>query len=148
MLIVVLTAASSAPGQSPPRAATSLEIQSRIQRSTELQRQALQSLSAADQADRLLGNAYAELQGARSAIVINASGAKFPDPIVDINTNRADRALSLLLAARDAIRTNQRNPAPAPDRETGASAGARPYLDVVRTHIEEALRLTSSIVVY
>lgn len=136
-----LAAAFPAAGQS-----SSAEIQTRFQRSAELQRQALQSLTDPGRAERLVGNARAELQSARSAMVIKASGMKFPDPLLEINTKNAAQALSLLQAAHDTLKTSR--PGVARDRETSAPAAASPHLEAVRTHLEQALRLTSSIFVY
>ena len=138
-----LAAAFPAAGQS-----SSADIQTRFQRSAELQRQALQSLTDPGRAERLISNAHAELQSARSAMVIKASGMKFPDPLLEINTRNAGQALSLLQAAHDALKTNRPGVVAAPDRETSAPAAASPHLEAVRTNLEQALRLTSSVFVY
>ncbi len=131
-LILTAALAAAAPAQSAQPGRTPTEIQSRIQRSADLQRQALENLSDPGRAARLIANAHAELRGARSAIVIEGTAAKFKDPLLDLNTQKADKALSLLEAAADALKTNQ------------PGAAAPP---IVRTNLEQALRLTNAIVV-
>ena len=63
-------------------------------------------------------------------MLIKASGAKFPDPLMDLNSEKATEALSLLERAGDALRSNRQSPP------------LHPYLDEVRSNIEQAVRLT------
>jgi phage host-nuclease inhibitor protein Gam len=73
-LMLLLMAAPASSSAQPRR--TSSDIQAQIQRSADLQRQALQILTEPERAEGLIGNAYAELQTALSTMLINASGQK------------------------------------------------------------------------
>ena len=54
--------------------------------------QALQNLTDLERAEDLINNAYAELQAALSTVIIKASGAKFPDPLFDMQKKGAGLA--------------------------------------------------------
>ena len=137
----------------PPR--DPIEIQKKIQKSAELQRQALQNLTDPTRAERLITDAAVELQAAYTDIVINASNMTMPDPLSGINSRKAQQALSLLQGASDILKTSRQNqpivPTP-PGQENvdqpAEPAPSRPYLDAVRSNLEQARRLTSSLVVY
>jgi hypothetical protein len=146
ILTAVLAVWSPAAGQSSQPSSTSADIQARIQKSAELQRQALQGLADPARAVRQIDQAYAELRAGLSAMVITASGMKFPDPLLDVNKKNGEQALALLQAARDVLKAPA--PSPAPDGETPAPAGSRPRLDAVRADLERALRLTNSVIVH
>jgi len=138
IVVGVLMAGSSAAAQSAQPRRTSSDIQAQIQKSAELQRQALQILADPERAERLIGNAYANLQSAMSAMVINASGQKSPDPLLKLNESRMREALTQLQHASDTLRAavHQRQEGKPPE-----------YFDVVRNHVEQALRLTSGVFV-
>ncbi|HKW95832.1 MAG TPA: hypothetical protein VJX92_28350 [Methylomirabilota bacterium] len=95
-------------------------------------------------AEQLVGNAQAELQAARSAMVINASGAKFQDPLFDLNNKRALEALSLLQQARHMLKLEQQHATAPPE---GERPGARINLEVARDSLERAFRLTRLVLV-
>ena len=82
-LMLLLMAAPASTIAQPRR--TSADIQAQVQKSAELQRQALESLTDPGRAERLISNAYAELQSAMSTMVINASAKKSPDPLLKLN---------------------------------------------------------------
>ena len=132
----VLMAGSSAAAQSSQPRPTSSDIQAQVQKSAELQRQALRILTDPERAERLIGNAYANLQSAMSAMVINASGQKSPDPLLKLNESRMRDALTQLQHASDTLRVVVRQ------RQEGTPPE---YVDVVRNHIEQALRLTNGV---
>lgn len=89
----LVAVASPAVGQSrPPR--DPAEIQKKIQKSAELQRQALQTLADPARAERLTTSAYAQLQSAYTDMVINSSNMKMPDPLAGINARKAQQALT------------------------------------------------------
>ena len=90
--VAVFIAMSSAAAQSPQPQRTSVHAQAQIQKSGELQRQALQNLTDLERAEDLINNAYAELQAALSTMIIKASGAKFPDPLFDMQKKGAGLA--------------------------------------------------------
>lgn len=70
----------------------------------ELPRQALQRLTnPGRRTEQLTDNAYTELRAALSAMIINASGMKFQDPLLQIHTKRGEQALFLLRAAGDML---------------------------------------------
>ena len=79
LTIVLLLMAAPVSTIAQPRR-TSLDIQAQIQKSAELQRQALQILTDPERAERLI-----LLQSAMSTMVINASGQKSPDPLLKLN---------------------------------------------------------------
>jgi hypothetical protein len=105
-----------------------VEIQRKVQRSAELQRQALQALGNPAQADRIIGSAYASLKSAQDDMVVNASNAKAPDPLLGLNMKKAEQALGLVLGAQDAFRGGVENPA-----------------EVARERLQQALRVTNTL---
>ena len=144
-LMLLLVAAPASTSAQPRR--TSSDIQAQIQKSADLQRQALQILTEPERAERLIGRAYTELQTAMSTMLINASGQKSPDPLLKLNEQRMRQALSHLQQASDMLKANQ-SLATASQRQEGtlpAESGA--YLGVVRNNVEQALRITSSVLV-
>jgi len=145
-MVAVLIAMSSAAAQSPSLPGTPVDIQARIQKSAELQRQALQSLADLGQAERLTDNAYAELRAALSTMIIKASGAKFQDPLFDIQKRRGEQALTLLQVARDALHANRQDQRPKGQAEDGQPGGSGSYLEKARSNLEQALRLTSTLI--
>ena len=152
-LSMILTGASPATGQTSTSGRSQMEIQNLIQKSAALQRQALQSLNDPRRTERLVSDAYADLQAALSAMIINASGAKFPDPLLDVQRKRAEQALRLLQAAVDALKSDSGQPsAGAPrenqdkdDRPASSPSSPQASLDLVRNNLEQALRLTSTL---
>ena len=144
IVVGVLMAVSSAAAQRR----TASDIQAQIHKSAELQVQALRILTDAERAEGIIGKAYAELQAAMSAMVINASGQKSSDPLFDLNLRRMRQALSHLQQAFDMLRANRSLPT-APERQEGTpSAESAAYLGVVRNSVEQALRITSSVLVF
>jgi hypothetical protein len=150
----LVAVASPAVGQSrPPR--DPAEIQKKIQKSAELQRQALQTLADPARAERLTTSAYAQLQSAYTDMVINSSNMKMPDPLAGINARKAQQALTHLRSASDAFKNSQSSPAsPAPqgqdttDPPADTSPKSSSNLEVARNSLVEALRLTNSVLVY
>lgn len=118
------------------------DIQRKVQRSLTLQRQALQSLSD-PQAVTLVRSAWTELRAAQHEMIMNASGAKFVDPLFEMTSRRAEEALGHLQAAGDALATSRATGIRVNDEDGGQAANA--YLDGVRRHIEQAVRLTNSL---
>ena len=145
LLVGAFAAVSPALAQSRRPPYDAAEIQRQIQKSIQLQRQALQSLTDPGQAERLVRSAWAELRAALNGMTINASEAKFVDPLFDINNKKAQNALSLLQIAADALKSNQSAAAVRPDQAGGGQSQAS-YLDGVRRDLEQAVRLTNGIV--
>ena len=110
----------------PPR--DPVEIQRKIQRSAELQRQALQALGDPARADRLITSAYASLKSAQDDMVINATTARLPDPLLNLNVKKADQALTLVQGAGDAFKGSAENPA-----------------ELARERLQQALRVTNTL---
>jgi hypothetical protein len=80
-------------------------------------------------------------------MVINASGQKSPDPLLKLNEQRMRQALSHLQQASDMLKAN-RSLATASQRQEGtAPAESGAYLGVVRNNVEQALRITNSVLV-
>jgi hypothetical protein len=145
-LVLLLMAAPASTIAQPRR--TSADIQAQVQKSAELQRQALESLTDLERAERLISNASAELQSALSTMVINASGQKAPDPLLNLNVQRMRQALTHLQQASDTLKVNRAR-APVPQRAEGDTpAESGPYLGVVRNSVEQALRITNSVLVF
>lgn len=120
------------------------DIQRKVQKSLSLQKQALQSLSDSNQAVTLVRSAWTELRAAQHEMIMNASGAKYVDPLFEMSNRRAEEALGHLQVAGDALATNR----PASGVRANDEDGGQPtnaYLDGVRRHIEQAVRLTNSI---
>ncbi|HEY3116379.1 MAG TPA: hypothetical protein VGK54_06535 [Chloroflexota bacterium] len=149
LIVVAILMAMSSGAAQPQAPRTQIDIQRQIQRSAELQRQALRSLTDSGRTEQLIDNAYAELRAALSAMVINASDMKFPDPLLDIKRKRGEQALSLLQAAGDVLKRNRQNqsvrPGPEDQEEDGRPGGSRSYVELVRNNLEQALRLTSTL---
>jgi hypothetical protein len=146
----VLAMASTAATQSGPKLRTSAEIQGKVQKSAELQRQALRTLTDATLAERLVLTAYAELDEAHRALVINASGQKSPDPLLKVNSQQMQQALALLQQASDALKSSQLvTPVPQRGEQEGMPASpptmSAPSLDMIRSNLERALRLTNTV---
>jgi hypothetical protein len=120
------------------------EIQRKIQKSVGLQRQALQALSDAKRAEGLLRSALTELRAAQHEMIINASVAKFVDPLFEITNRKAQEALVHRQAAADARQSNRPITGARLDQE-GSGAPPASYLDGVRQHIEQAVHLTSGL---
>ena len=71
---------------------------------------------------------------------------KFPDPLLDVQRKRGEQALSLLQAAGDVLNINRQDQRARPALEDQEKdGGSRPYLEVVRHNLEQALRLTSTL---
>ena len=108
ILVGVLMAMSPAAAQSsrlpPPN---SVEIQAQIQRSVELQREALQNLTDHGRAELLVVSAHRTLRNVLRALASNASQQKFPDPLLELNEERIQEALSHLQQASDALKANR-----------------------------------------
>ena len=119
-------------------------IQQKVQKSLTLQQQALQSLGDSNQAVTLVRSAWTELRAAQHEMIMNASEAKYVDPLFEITNRRAQEALGHLQAAGDTLATNRRaSGARVNDEDGGQPANA--YLDGVRRHIEQAVRLPTSL---
>ena len=130
-VLLVATLALSLPApvaaqSKPPR--DPVEIQRKVQRSAELQRQALQALGNPAQADRIIGSAYASLKSAQDDMILNAANAKPADPLLGLNIKKAEQALGLVLGAQDAFKGGLENPA-----------------DVARERLQQALRVTNTL---
>jgi hypothetical protein len=132
-LAVLLASASLAVSQysKPPR--DPAMIKRKLDRSAELQRQALQALGDRPRAEKLVERAWTELKSASDDMIINASNMKFPDPLFGANNKRVDQALALLLGAWDAVKRR--------DQWTGEEG----QVQGVRTNLEQALRLTNTV---
>jgi hypothetical protein len=131
VLALALVTGSAAVAQPSRQAYSPADVQRKIDLSSKLQQEALASLGNPAQAEELVWKAYGELKAAQSAMIINASGAKFQDPLFDLNSRKADEALVLLQRAGDALKSNRQAPSPPP------------YLHEVRSNLERAFRLTS-----
>jgi len=121
------------------------DIQQKVQKSLTLQQQALQSLGDSNQAVTLVRSAWTELRAAQHEMIMNASGAKYVDPLFEMSNRRAEEALGHLQAAGDALATNRSAGVRVNDEDGGQAANA--YLAGVRRHIEQAVRLTNSLAV-
>ena len=136
---LVLACSSLARAQSLPY--DQAEIQRKVQRSAELQRQALQNLTDMARAEGLVKNAWTELRAAQHEMILNASRAKFVDPLFEMNNRRAEQALGHLQKASDFLAT-QKGALPRAEQE---EARTGPSLDGVRQHLEQAVRLTNGL---
>ena len=134
VIVGALMALSSAAAQYAQVPRTAVDLQAQVQKSAELQRQALQSLPDVGRAEPLITRAYDTLQAAMSSMVIKASGAKSPDPLLNLNEQRMRQALLQLQQASDAIKVNR------PPSET--------VLGDVRKSLEQALRLTGTVFIF
>jgi apolipoprotein N-acyltransferase len=131
LLSIALVLATGLPSlaqtQTKPRYNAS-EVQGRIERSARLQQEALENLNDPGRVEGLVRQAFRELSTAQSAMVINASGQKFPDPLLDVNNQKAKEALQLMQRAEDLITVNRKEPGP--------------HMDEVRRSLERSIRLT------
>ena len=114
------------------------DIQQKVQRSLSLQKQALQSLGDSNQAVTLVRSAWTELRAAQHEMIMNASVAKYVDPLFEMSNRRAEEALGHLQVAGDALAKNQGAAGVRVNDEDGGQA-ANGYLDGVRRHIEQAV---------
>ena len=141
-LLGALVLASTALAQAQSLPYDQAEIQRKVLRSAELQRQALQSLTDMSRAEGLVKSAWNELRAAQHEMTLNASRAKFVDPLFEMNNRRAEQALGHLQKAADFLATQKGATAARASQEEG-SAG--PPHDGVRQHIEQAVRLTNGL---
>jgi len=126
-LLMIFTWVDLATAQSkPPRDPST--IQRKVQRSLELQRQALQGLSDPSQAEKTVWNAFNQLKSAYDDMVMNASNAKNPDPILGLSTRKAEQALGLVQQAGDALQARGENAA-----------------EVARDRLQQSVRITNSL---
>ncbi len=131
ILVALLAFVSSPFAQSgkPPRDLAA--IQRKVQRSADLQRQALGALSEPTKAVRLAESAYTQLKAAQDDMIINATTAKSLDPIQELNSRKVNQALSLVQEAWDALGARGVDP------DTAVA--------VARDRLQHALRLTNSL---
>jgi hypothetical protein len=144
VLLGALVAPSPGLSQSGRPPYDQAEIQRKVEKSVGLQRQALQALSDPKRAEGLLRSAWTELRAAQHEMTINASVAKFVDPLFEVSNRKAQEALVHLQAAADALQSNRPTTGARLDQE-GSAAPPASYLDGVRRHIEEAVHLTSGL---
>ena len=144
VLLAVVAAASPALAQSGRPRYDPAEIQRKVQKSAELQRQALQTLTDPRRAEGLIQSAWTELRAAQHEMIINASGAKFVDPLFEISNKKAQEALVHLQTAGETLKSNRSITGARLDQEEGGPIQPS-YLDGVRRHLEQALRLTSGL---
>ena len=144
LLLGAIASTSPALAQSGRPRYEAADIQRKIQKSLELQRQALQSLGEPARADTLVRSAWTELRAAQHEMIMNASGVKFVDPLFEMSNKRAGEALGYLRAAGDALESNRGSAGARVSDEEGGQAPTS-YLDGVRRHIEQAVRLTSGL---
>ena len=103
-----------------------------------------QALTDPRRAEGLVQSAWPELRAAQHEMILNASGAKFVDPLLDISNKNAEAALVHLQLAGDALKSNRTITGARLDQEEGGQAQPA-YLDGVRRHVEQALRLTNGL---
>ncbi len=141
----VAAVACTLDAQSPRPIHEPAEIQRRLDKSVELQREALEGMADVARAKQLVKNAQLELQAARSAMAINATGAKFPDPLFDLNNKRTQEALALLQQARHMLRLEQEQ---AKTTQEGERPGPHVHLEVARDSLERAFRITRLVLAF
>jgi len=129
--VVVPAGFAAAQSARPPR--DPANIQRKVQKSAELQRQALQTLSEPAKAAKLVGGAYTELKSAHDDIVMNVSNSRRLDPTLGLSSRKAEQALALVQVAGDTLNGHAQWSDP-----DGAVAG-------VRDRLQQALRLTNSL---
>lgn len=139
---LVVTSSALAQARRPPYEVA--DIQRKVQRSAELQRQALQSLADPRTAESLVRGAWTELRAAQHEMILNASRAKFVDPLFELNNRRADQALGHLQQATDALERQKGVTSVRAEQEEGGGA-AGSSVDGVRQHLEQAVRLTNGL---
>ena len=140
LLLGALAVTSSAVAQSPQYDQAGIQL--KVQKSVDLQQQALQSLTDPPRAERLVRGAWTELRAAQHEMIMNASQAKFADPLFELNNRRAEQALGHLQKASDFLATQKNATAARTDQEEKSASGP---LDGVRQHIEQAVRLTNGL---
>jgi hypothetical protein len=130
-LAALVASVSSTFAQSgkPPRDLAN--IQRKVQRSAELQRQALEALSEPARAARLVGSAYTHLKAAQDDMIINSTTARSLDPIQELNGRKLNQALTLVQQAGDALNAGSGDPDSA--------------VAVARDRLQQALRLTNAL---
>jgi hypothetical protein len=130
-LAALLASASSTFAQSgkPPRDLAN--IQRKVQRSADFQRQALEALSEPAKAARLVGSAYTHLKAAQDDMIINSTTARSLDPIQELNGRKLNQALTLVQQAGDALNAGSGDPDSA--------------VAVARDRLQQALRLTNAL---
>jgi hypothetical protein len=121
--IVLLGLPASAQPRNP------MLIRQQIEQSLSLQQQAMASIDDPARAVKLVWDAYVLLRYAHGAMQINASSAKYPDPIFPLTDKRVETARYHILNARDALRE--------PDKWSGS---AKP-IDIARENLTAAMRL-------
>ena len=129
-LTAILVTGSPSLAHAQPQSYDASAVQARIDRSGHLQQEALAGLNDPVRAEQLIREAYRELQAAHSAMLVNASGLKFPDPLLDLNSQKASEALLLMQRAEDLLKINRTTPS------------SEPSPDEVRRSLERSLRLT------
>ena len=144
VLLGALVAAPPALPQSGRPPYDQAEIQRKVQKSVGLQREALQALSDPKRAEGLLRSAWTELRAAQHEMIINASVAKFADPLFEISNRKAEEALVHLQTAADALQSHRAITGARVDQEEAGSVQA-PYVAGVRRDIEQAVHLTSGL---
>ena len=105
-------------------------IRQQIEASLNRQIQAVSALEEPERAGRLTWEAYVQMGAAHGNMTINASSAKYPDPLSPLANQRMEQARAQILSAHDALKS----------RSTW-SASSNP-IDVARNHLNEAIRLT------
>jgi hypothetical protein len=124
--IVVFVPPVAAQSSKPPRDPAA--IQRKVQRSAELQRQALEALGNPAQALRLVRNAWTQLKAAQDDMVMNYTNMKPPDPMLNLGIRKTEQALPLIQVAGDTLQNRD---------ESG--------VEVARDRLQQALRITNSL---
>jgi hypothetical protein len=149
VLAALLTVTWSAPAgsQLTPKA----EAQGRILKSSHLQHEALRALRDPGYAEQLVREAQEELQAAQKFLSGGWVAETSKDPLSTLNTKRIERALALLQRAGDTLSATiqrQAEAAATAERLEPPSPARPDYVEVVRTSLMEALRLTNSVIVF
>ncbi|HUG37383.1 MAG TPA: hypothetical protein VML54_10560 [Candidatus Limnocylindrales bacterium] len=119
------------PAAAQPR--NPMMIRQQIENSLSLQREAMASIGQPERAVKLVWDAYVSMRAAHGAMVINASSAKYPDPIFPLTDRRVEQARAHILAARDAL------------RDPAKWSGSGNAIDIARENLSAAMRLTQII---
>jgi hypothetical protein len=122
--LVLLGAPGSAQVRNP------MVIRQQIEHSLSLQQQAMASIGEPERAVKLVWDAYVSIRAAHGAMIINASAAKYQDPIFPLTDRRVEQARTHILAARDALRE--------PNKWTGSGNP----IDIARDNLTASMRLT------
>lgn len=99
--------------------------QGQSRRATEHSHHYHPSLNVGRPAEQLIDRAYAELQAALSSMIINASGMKYPDPLLSIQIQHANQALSRLV--RPSIRFGKPDRTALPRRKGRGNSRVRAH---------------------